>query len=127
MSLANRSLNAKVISIALVVGLVVAAAVGFTMYTTMVKPVPGKVKHSLIKDMNTFIEAQMNLKVKAGIIGSTAFSLQRNIIEAMAVEDRESLFDYFSGIKSGFAKKTNFKNIGTQLITFDGRSLIRSW
>ncbi|MDX1796752.1 MAG: methyl-accepting chemotaxis protein, partial [Hydrogenovibrio sp.] len=47
--------------------------------------------------------------------------------EAMAVEDRESLFDYFSGIKSGFAKKTNFKNIGTQLITFDGRSLIRSW
>jgi len=123
----SRSLKAKVIGISALVGVIIAFLVGLTMYITTVKPVPEKVESRIFKEMTTYIDAQIELKVKGGIIGATMITLQNNVIQSLAVEDRDALKPFFANIKSGFARKTGFKNIATQLITYDGRSLIRSW
>ncbi|KUJ73979.1 hypothetical protein AVO42_00735 [Thiomicrospira sp. XS5] len=123
----SRSLKAKVIGISTLVGIIIAFLVGLTMYLTTVKPVPAQVEKRIFKEMTAYIDAQVDLKVKGGIIGATMITLQNSIIQSLAVEDRDALKPFFANIKAGFARKTGFKNIATQLITYDGRSLIRSW
>ncbi|MPQ75494.1 methyl-accepting chemotaxis protein [Hydrogenovibrio sp. JE_KL2] len=123
----KRSLKAKVTAISIIVGLIVATLVGVAMYFILVKPVESRVQENLIKDSDIFIEHQIEQKSQVGVAGATAFSLAPNIINALGVEDRDSLVPFFKGIKAGYAKKTNYKNIGVQLITFDGRSLIKTW
>jgi methyl-accepting chemotaxis protein len=125
--LKTSSLNTKVLTIAAVVGLIVALLVGSMMYLTSVKPVKSTVEQSLIDEMYIHINAAMELKVQSGIMGATAMTLQKNVIEALYVEDRGAVLELFGGIRDGFRSKSNFNNIGTILLTADGRMLIRSW
>ena len=125
--LKSASLNTKVLTIAAVVGLVVAVIVGGMMYLTTVKPVKSTVEQALIDEMNIHINAAMELKVQSGIMGATAMTLQKNVMEALYVEDRESVLELFGGVRDGFRSKSNFNNIGTILLTADGRMLVRSW
>lgn len=123
----SSSLNLKVIGIASTVGVIVALLVGSMMYFTSVKPVEQEVRQDLIKEMKIHIDAAMELKVQSGIMGATAMTLQKNIIESLYVEDRESVLDVFASVREGFRSKSNFNNIGTILMTADGRMMIRSW
>ncbi|WP_024850617.1 methyl-accepting chemotaxis protein [Hydrogenovibrio kuenenii] len=123
----KRSLKAKVTFISIIVGVIVASVVGFVMYIMLVKPVESQVQQKLLDKVQVFIDHQIEQKSQVGIAGASAISLSSNIISALQVEDRDSLLPFFKGIKSGYAKKTVYKNIGVQLITFDGRSLLKSW
>ncbi|BBP42290.1 methyl-accepting chemotaxis protein [Thiosulfativibrio zosterae] len=123
----NLSIKAKVLFISSIVGVLVAFIAGMTMYISIVKPVPQQIEQTLLKEMTNYIQAQVDLKVQGGILAGTAITLQKGIIDAMAVEEREALLPFFENIKENYAKKTNYKNIRSQLITADGRSLIRSW
>ncbi|MBE0492882.1 MAG: HAMP domain-containing protein [Thiomicrospira sp.] len=127
MSKRSSSLSLKVIGIASSVGLVVAFLVGLMMYFTSVKPVEKNVQQELLAEMKIHIDAAMELKVQSGIMGATAMTLQNQVIESLQVEDRESVIPFFSGIRDGFRSKSNFNNIGTILMTADGRMMIRSW
>jgi methyl-accepting chemotaxis protein len=123
----SQSLNTKVISIAALVGVVVAFLVGLMMYLTSVKPVQTSVERGLIDEMQIHANAAMELKIQSGIMGSTAMTLQRDVMEALVVEDREEVLGLFGGVREGFRSKSNFNNIATILLTADGRMLVRSW
>lgn len=122
-----QSLNTKVIAIAVSVGVVVALVVGLMMYLSSVKPVKSNVERAMLEEMQIHINAAIDLKVQSGIMGATAMTLQRNVMEALVVEDRDEVLDLFSGIRDGFRSKSNFNNIATILLTADGRMLVRSW
>jgi methyl-accepting chemotaxis protein len=122
-----QSLNTKVISIAVVVGLLVAFFVGLTMYLSSVKPVKENIEKAMLEEMQVHINAAMDLKVQSGIMGATAMTLQRDVMEALVVEEREEVLDLFGGIREGFRSKSNFQNIATILLSADGRILVRSW
>lgn len=123
----KHSLKAKVTLISLLVGLVVAIVIGVVMYSVLVKPVETREQNKMLHEVQVFIDHQIEQKSQVGIAGAAAMSLSPAIINALAVEDRGALVDFFKGIKPGYAKKTVYKNIGVQLITFDGRSMIKSW
>lgn len=124
---ANLSLRAKVVSITTLIGLLVSIIVGGLIYQTSVAPVKDTIESKMIKDLTTYIESQIDLKIQGSIIGSTAISMQKQVISALEVEEREELLPIFAGIKESYRNQTNYKNIATQLITADGRSLIKSW
>ena len=67
------------------------------------------------------------MKIQGGIIGSSAIAIQDYIAEALSVEERDDVIDVFANIRERYRNQTNYKNIATQLITADGRSLIKSW
>lgn len=125
--LANLSLRAKVVSITTLIGLIVSIIVGGIIYQTSVAPVKGKIESKMIKDLTTYIESQIDLKIQGSIIGSTAISMQKEVSSALEVEERETLLPIFAGIKDSYRNQTNYKNIATQLITADGRALVKSW
>lgn len=127
MSKRSSSLSLKVIAIASSVGVIVAFLVGLMMYFTSVKPVEQNVQKELLEEMKIHIDAAMELKAQSGIMGATAMTLQKNIIDSLYVEDRESVLDLFASVRDGFRSKSNFNNIGTVLMTADGRMMIRSW
>ncbi|WFE67839.1 methyl-accepting chemotaxis protein [Thiomicrospira sp. R3] len=122
-----QSLNTKVIGIAVTVGVIVALVVGLMMYLSSVKPVQSTVEAAMLEEMQVHINAAIELKVQSGIMGATAMTLQRNVMEALVVEDRDEVLDLFGGIREGFRSKSNFNNIATILLTADGRMLVRSW
>jgi methyl-accepting chemotaxis protein len=122
-----QSLNTKVISIAAMVGVLAAFLVGLMMYLTSVKPVQPTIERALIDEMQIHVDAAMELKIQSGIMGATAMTLQRNVMEALVVEDRNEVLSLFAGVREGFRSKTNFNNIATILFSQDGRILVRSW
>ncbi|WP_052501475.1 methyl-accepting chemotaxis protein [Thiomicrospira microaerophila] len=123
----TQSLNTKVIVIAASVGMAVAFLVGLMMYVSAVKPVKSNIEQALIDEMQVHVNAAMELKIQSGIMGSTAMTLQRDVMEALVVEDREEVLGLFGGVREGFRSKSNFNNIATILLTADGRMLVRSW
>ncbi len=125
--LANYSLKTKLLLISSSLGVVISILLGVVIYNTTVAPVKGQVSDRVITDMEEFIQAQINLKIQGGILGSSALSIQPRMAEALEIEDREELLDAFAGIIDQFKNQTNYKNIQTQLITADGRALIKSW
>lgn len=127
MAFQHLSIRVKILSISIVVALVVIMASSATMYTSIVKPVPHKIEQNMLSEMSNYIQAQVDLKVQGGILAGTALSLQKEIINALAVEEREDLLPFFETLKQNYAGKTNYKNISAQLITADGRALMRSW
>ncbi len=125
--LANLSLRAKVVSITTLIGLIVSVIVGSIIYQTSVAPVKGTVENKLIKDLTTYIESQIDSKIQGSIIGSTAISMQKEVTESLMMEDRGAIVPIFEGIKELYRNQTDYKNIATQLITYDGRALVKSW
>lgn len=123
----NASLRSKVISITTLIGLSVSAVIGILLYTTTVTPVKEKIESQIINEMTQYINSQIDLKIQGGIIGSSALAIQDYIAEALEVEERDELLSVFAGIRDRYRNQTNYKNIATQVITADGRSLIRSW
>ncbi|WP_319557609.1 methyl-accepting chemotaxis protein [Thiomicrorhabdus sp.] len=124
---ANLSLKYKIFITAVGIGLTVAIFEGATSYFSNVVPVKERVEKQMIQKMDSLIRAEIDFKVQAGIIGSSAISMETKIIEALQVEDREELVPIISGVRDHYAKQTDYKNIGTQIMTADGRSLIKSW
>ncbi|MGE4501415.1 MAG: methyl-accepting chemotaxis protein [Thiomicrospira sp.] len=121
------SLNTKVISLAAVVGFVVSLAIGVMMYVSTVQPVKSNIEARLFYDMKTYVDAQIDLKVQSGIMGATAMTLQRDVMESLVVEDRETIAPLFAGVRDGFRTKSIFQNIATMIMTADGRIMMRSW
>jgi len=124
---ANSSLRAKVLTIATLIGLIISLIIGTIIYTTSVAPVKGQVENKMIEEMTSYIDGQIDLKIQGGIIGSSALSIQDYIADALEIEERDELLETFSNIRDRYRAQTNYKNIATQLITADGRSLIKSW
>ena len=125
--LANSSLKTKVLLSAIAIGLIAASVLGIVIYNSSVAPIKEEKKVILINEMTDYINAKLDLKIQAGILGSTALSIQKSVVQALEVEEREEMIEVFSGIRDQFKNQTNYKNIQTQLITADGRSLIKSW
>ena len=125
--LQNMTLRGKIFIAASIVGFCVSAVLGVLMYVVSVKPVETKVSQSIIAEMQTFIDSQIEQKIQSGIMASTALSIQHQVSEALEVEEREELTSAFSEIQQQYRKQTEHKHIDTQLITADGRSLIKSW
>lgn len=125
--LSNASLRAKVLSIAAIIGIIIAVIIGSIIYTTTVSPVKGQVEDKMIEEMTSYINSQIDLKIQGGIIGSSALAIQDYIAEALSVEERDDVVNFFGNIRERYRNQTNYKNIATQLITADGRSLIKSW
>ncbi|MEA1987734.1 MAG: cache domain-containing protein [Pseudomonadota bacterium] len=125
--LANSSLKTKVLLSSIAIGLIAASILGVVIYNSSVAPIKQEEKNRVINEMTDYINAQINLKIQAGILGSSALSIQQSIVEALEVEEREEIIPVFASIRDQFKNQTNYKNIQTQLITADGRSLIKSW
>lgn len=109
------------------VGVVAASAVAALLYVSSVQPVRAKVEQQMQTVMAQYIQGQIDLKVQAGIMGAASLSLDPRLPAAMELEERDTLMDLMSGLKSRFAEKTDYKNIAAQVITADGRALIKSW
>ncbi|BCN93466.1 hypothetical protein THMIRHAM_12510 [Thiomicrorhabdus immobilis] len=125
--LANSSLNTKVILSASIIGSLAALVIGIVIYNTSIVPIQQKEKTRVIKQMTTYINDQINLKIQAGILGSTSLSIQKSLADALEVEERAEVVPLLASIRDRFKNQTNYKNIQTQLITADGRSLVKSW
>jgi len=110
-----------------IIGVSVSVILGIVIYNTSVAPVKDNVTKEIIGDMEGFIDSQINLKIQAGIIGSSALSIQNYIAEALAVEERDEVLPALSSIRDQFKNQTNYKNIQTHLMTADGRSMVKTW
>ncbi|NPA72770.1 MAG: HAMP domain-containing protein [Gammaproteobacteria bacterium] len=125
--LSNASLKTKVLYSATAIGFVAAILLGLVIYTTSIQPIQNAEKSRIISEMTEYINGQINAKVQAGILGSSALSTQENISNALEVEEREKIVPILAQIRDQFRNQTNYKNIQTQLITADGRSMVKSW
>ncbi|WP_130536615.1 methyl-accepting chemotaxis protein [Thiomicrorhabdus indica] len=123
----NKSLKTKIIVIASAIGGLVAVIIAITLYLNNVVPLKEKVSKELISNMESFVETQIFQKVQGGIMGATAVAIDPRVAEALAIEERGDLLKRFAKIRDQYKGQTNYKNIQTQLITADGRSLIKSW
>jgi len=123
----NASLKTKVLISASVMGLIAASLLAVTIYSTSIVPIQKEEKERVITEMTDYINAQINLKIQAGILGSTALSIQSTVVEALEIEERDEIVPVLSGVRDQFKNQTNYKNIQTQLITADGRSMVKSW
>lgn len=125
--LKNAGLKTKVISIASLIGLVVAIAIGIVLYFTSVAPVEHKIKASLTAEMTAYIDAQLDLKTQGGVTASTALSFHPDVIQALQQNNRSLVEPLFSSIKSRYANQSIYKNIKAELIDLQGKSMIQSW
>ncbi|GKT12307.1 MAG: methyl-accepting chemotaxis protein [Thiomicrorhabdus sp.] len=125
--LINSSLKTKVLTITSIAGIAAAIFVGTIIYTTTVAPVKDRIEAQIIHEMTAYINSQVNLKIQEGIIGSTVFSMQDSVAEALAVEEREDLLPVFAAMRENFRNQTLYNDIAMHLVTADGRSLIKSW
>lgn len=123
----NASLKTKVLLSAAITGLIAATILGIVIYNTSIVPIKNTEKDRIVSQVTEYINAQINLKVQGGILGSSALSIQDNVSSALEVEDREEIIPAFKGIRDQFRNQTNYKNIKTHLITADGRSMVKSW
>lgn len=121
------SLRVKVISIASIVGLLVAVTIGVLLYFSSVAPVKQQVEQDLSNKMQTYIEAQLELKIQGGIIGSTALSFHDDTINALYTQSRSNIEKLIYSIRQRYADQSNYKNIKTEVILPDGQSIIQSW
>ena len=108
---ANASLKTKVVSIAAAIGLAVSLVLGVELYQITVAPVKNEVSQEIVADMKNFIDSQLELKIQGGIIGSTAVSMDKSIVEAIQVEEREDIMKKISNIRDQYKNQTNYKNI----------------
>ena len=125
--LANSSLRTKVLLSATFIGVLASLVLGIVIYYSSIAPIKDEEKNRVIKEMTNYINGQIDLKIQAGILGSTALSLEESFIKALEIEERETIIPVVSKIRDQFKNQTNYKNIQTQIITADGRSLVRSW
>ncbi|WP_051144839.1 methyl-accepting chemotaxis protein [Thiomicrorhabdus sp. Kp2] len=125
--LANSSLKTKVLLSATIIGVVAAMILGIVIYYSSIAPIKNEEKNRVINEMTNYINGQINLKIQAGILGSTALSIEKSFIEALEVEEREKIIPIVSNIRDQFKNQTDYKNIQTQIITADGRAMMKSW
>jgi len=109
------------------IGLVAASILGIVIYNSSVAPIKEEEKVRAINEMTDYINAKIDLKIQAGILGSSALSMEQSIAAALEVESREDVIPLLSGVRDRFKNQTNYKNVQTQLITADGRSMVKSW
>ena len=67
--LANSSLKTKVLLSATAIGLVAAIILGVVIYNSSVAPIKEEKKVILINEMTDYINAKLDLKIQAGILG----------------------------------------------------------
>ncbi|QCU90215.1 methyl-accepting chemotaxis protein [Thiomicrorhabdus sediminis] len=123
----NASLRAKVIFSTALTGLITATILGIVIYNTSIVPIKQIERDRVIDQMSDYINAQINLKVQGGILGSTALSTEPVVVSSLEVEEREVVIPTLAKLKEQFANQTGYKSIRSHLITMDGRSLVRSW
>ena len=124
---AQSSLKTKLITIALIIGVVISLLTGAFLYLKLVVQVEATAEESLISEMTLFANEQIDLKVQNGITASTAMSFNPNVIDALQQQNRDLVVPLFSSIKARFAAQSIYKNIKAELLTNDGISLIHSW
>ena len=52
--------------------------------------------------MTRYIDGQIDLKVQAGILGSTALSIQKSFVDALEVEERSDIIPIIQNIGEKF-------------------------
>jgi len=123
----NYSLKTKVLISASLIGVVASIILGVVIYITSIVPIEHKEKQRILDQMTRYIDGQIDLKVQAGILGSTALSIQKSFVDALEVEERSDIIPVIQNIGDKFKNQTVYKNIQTLLITADGRALVKSW
>ena len=121
------TLRSKILYVTAAVVTVVTLVVGLMMYTTQVAPVEKQAKQRLTEQMQTFINAKLDLKVQAGIIGATMFSLKPEVKQALKTQQLSQIRPQLRTLREDYANKTNFRGIFTEVIDAQGQSLLRSW
>ncbi|CAN8141443.1 methyl-accepting chemotaxis protein [uncultured Thiomicrorhabdus sp.] len=125
--LTQSSLRVKVITIASIVGMLVAIVIGVLLYFSSVAPVKQQVENELSTKMQTYIESQLELKIQGGIIGSTALSFHEDTITALESGYASDIEKLVYSIRQRYADQSNYKNIKTEVILPNGQSIIQSW
>lgn len=121
------SLKTKVLLISLTVATAIAAILGGILYITQIKPLDNAIKQTLIQEMQQFIDAKIDLKIQAGIVGATMVSIQPSTFNALKTGDTTDLKALLKGLKDDYANKTNFQGIFSEVIDAQGQSILRSW
>ncbi|SFR54526.1 methyl-accepting chemotaxis protein [Thiomicrospira sp. ALE5] len=127
MNFKDLTLNTKVSIFATSLGVILALVLSAQMYFINIPQTQSATQENLLVESRIHVEKAIDLKVQSGVLGATAFSMQPNLIDALYMEERENLLDFFAGIRDDFRSKSNFNNIATILFSADGRMLIRSW
>lgn len=127
MKFTDLALKTKVSIFTISLGVLMAIVIGVKMYYLNILPTQAATQERLLNESRIHVEKAIDLKVQSGILGATALSLQPQILEALYVEERDDLLDFFGSIRDNFRNKSNFNNIATILFSADGRMLIRSW
>lgn len=123
----NYSLKTKVLISASLIGVLASIILAVIIYNTSIVPIKHTEEQRVIDQMSRYIDEQIDLKVQAGILGSTALSIQHSFVDALEVEERDTVIPIVKNIRDQFKNQTGYKNIQTQLITADGRALVKSW
>lgn len=123
----SQSIKQKIILVSLIVAIFVSAVIGTVMYTTQVQPLESKIKQQLTDEMQLFMDGKIDLKIQAGIIGSTMLSLQPATFALVEQQNGAAINSMLKSLKKDYAAKTNFRGIFSEIIGVDGQSLVRSW
>ncbi|WP_321277474.1 methyl-accepting chemotaxis protein [Thiomicrorhabdus indica] len=123
----NLTLNQKVMFVAFIVTLIIAAILGLMLYNSQIKPVKSNVESQFISELTAYSNSKMDLKIQGGIIGSAMLSLSPDVQQALQNTDKQAVYNFLKTLKKDYADKTNFRGVFSELIHADGQSLIRSW
>lgn len=123
----RHSLKRKIVVASALVSSVVALIVGAIFYITQVRPVEERVMNQLYQQAESFIHHKIDMKIQAGITGSTMLSLQPAVIEALTTHQYDGLKPTLQTILDGYAQKSNFKGIFVQVIDAQGQVPLQSW
>ncbi|MBN2866666.1 MAG: HAMP domain-containing protein [Thiotrichales bacterium] len=121
------SLKTVVLQVSLGVALVISAGLALFLYLSQIKPLEKQIENNLINEMQSFIDAKIDLKIQAGIVGATLISVQTETKNALIHQDFVGIQQKYGRLKEDFSEKTNFQGIFSELINAQGQSILRSW
>ncbi|BBP42349.1 methyl-accepting chemotaxis protein [Thiosulfativibrio zosterae] len=119
-------LQAKIILITLLLGLVVLATLianGVMNYQTQYQKTATEEATKLL----TLVQNKMNKKFDIGLTGAISVATNRQLVQAVKNGDKAAASDILAGISQTFKDHTNSKNVKIHIHTPDNHSFLRSW
>ena len=119
-------LQAKILLITLLLGLIVIAALianGVMNYQTQYQKTATEEATKLL----TLVQNKMNKKFDIGLTGAISVATNRELVQAVKNGDKVTTASLLEGIAQTFKDHTNSKNVKIHIHTPENRSFVRGW
>lgn len=119
-------LQAKIISISLLIALLVIVLIGsIQAYNSVISS--EKIAKREAQKFIALVDQKMQKKLDIGITGAITMAANRELLEAVENGDKKQAQTILAGINENFRKNTNYKGVKVHIHTPDNHSFLRNW